>query len=104
MNSAAGEVLAFKTCCGLKMMDQNLEILITNQGQVPITVPSHFDLIGEKGRKRISTLIPTGEQKIDPGEIKAFYCQMDEELWKNSRELVFYDTDGNHYLVNVQNR
>ena len=32
MNSAVEDILAFKTCCGLKMFDQNLEIHLTNQG------------------------------------------------------------------------
>ncbi len=34
MNSPVEDILAFKTCCGLKMFDQNLEIQLINQGRV----------------------------------------------------------------------
>ncbi len=47
MNSAMEEILAFKTCCGLKMFDQNLEILIRNTGNDPVTIPSCFRLEGD---------------------------------------------------------
>ena len=35
MNSAVEDILAFKTCCGLKVMDQNLEIHVKNSGIAP---------------------------------------------------------------------
>ena len=49
MNSSVEDILAFKTCCSLKMFDQNLEIHVANQGTGPVTVPSYFDLEGESG-------------------------------------------------------
>ena len=36
MNSSVEEIFAFKTCCGMRVFDQNLEILITNQNDYPI--------------------------------------------------------------------
>jgi len=35
MNSSVEEIFAFKTCCGMRVFDQNLEIQITNQKDYP---------------------------------------------------------------------
>ncbi len=99
MNSDVEDILAFKTCCNLKMFDQNLEIHITNQGNRPIRVPSYFDLETMNTTKRISTLTPAGEHLLHPGELMAFYCYMDETLWDQARRLIFYDAQGNRYPV-----
>lgn len=101
MNSAVEDIFAFKTCCGLKIFDQNLEIHLTNRGQTPITVPSYFDLETPEGLRRVDHLMPPGDLRIEPGEIKAFYCSMDETLWEKSRGLVFYDIEGNRYPVPI---
>lgn len=101
MNSSVEDVLAFKTCCNLKMADQNLEILVENRGVSPVVVPSHFDLEGEDEPVRIQTLIPSGDQTVKPGEVTAFYCQMDEILWKKSKRLVMFDSDGHRYPVEI---
>ena len=101
MNSAVEDILAFKTCCGLKMFDQNLEIHLTNQGPRPVRVPSYFDLETAGETKRIETLTPSGEQTIPPGDIMAFYCTMDEGLWNKAQKLTFYDTEGNPYPVSI---
>jgi len=99
MNSAVEEIFAFKTCCGARAFDQNLEILIKNRGIRPVMVPSYCDLHGSRGTCRITTLMPNGDQQIRPGEVKAFYCMMDEVLWKEARELVLYDRDANAYAL-----
>ena len=101
MNSAVEDILAFKTCCGLKMFDQNLEIHLTNQGTRPVRVPGFFDLETDGETKRIETLTPSGEQTIPPGEIMAFYCTMDEGLWSRSRKIIFYDAAGNPYTASI---
>ncbi len=101
MNSAVEDILAFKTCCGLKMFDQNLEIHLTNQGDMPVVVPSYFDLETAVGTERINTLTPPGEHQLQPGEIMAFYCSMDEILWAKARGVIFHDTKGNHYSVPI---
>ena len=36
------------------------------------------------------------------GEVKGFYCMMDEVLWNASRELVLYDREGNAYAVEIR--
>ena len=102
MNSEVEDVLAFKTCCNLKMADQNLEILVENRGGSPVVVPSYFDLEGDGDPLRIQTLIPSGDQTIAPGELMAFYCQMDETLWHKSKRLVMFDSAGNRYPVEIQ--
>lgn len=101
MNSDVEEVLAFRTCCSLKLFDQNLEIHITNQGDQEVKLPSYFDLETPTETKRITTLIPSGEQVLPPGEMKAFYCFMDESLWDQARTMTFYDKSGNRYSVRV---
>ena len=101
MNSDVEEVLAFRTCCHLKMFDQNLEIHVTNQGDRPVRIPCYFDLETPTGMKRITTLTPSGEQVIEPGEMKAFYCYMDEDLWDRGQTLTFYDTSGSRYSVKI---
>ena len=101
MNSSVEDVLAFKTCCNLKMDDQNLEILVKNKGSSPVVVPSHFDLESDDEPVRIQTLIPSGDQTIEPGELMAFYCQMDEILWHKSQRLVMFDSDGHRYPVEI---
>ena len=104
MNSSIEQVLDFKTCCGLKMFDQNLEIHVRNLGDTPVRVPGYFDLHGDFGTRRIDTLTPAGERTLEPGSITAFYCYMDESLWKQSHELLFYDCDGNSYPVAIRRR
>jgi len=101
MNSAVEEIFAFKTCCGLKLMDQNLEIHITNTGQIPVTVSSWFDLETEDGSRRIANLTPAGEHRLAPGEMIGLYCYMDEELWNKANSLAFQDLDGKVYPVRI---
>ena len=101
MNSSMEQILEFKTCCGLKMLDQNLEIHVKNQGDMPVVVRSCFDLVGESWSKRVETLMPPGEHLLRTGEIMAFYCQMDETLWKQAGEVVFHDTAGRRYPVTI---
>jgi hypothetical protein len=97
MNSNMEEVLNFKTACSLRLFDQNLEIHVTNCGSRPVCVHSYVDLEGEQGTERIDNLFPSGEQVIAPGDILAFYGQLDDRTWEKSRKVVFYDTDGNRY-------
>ncbi len=104
MNSAVEEIFGFKTCCGLKVMDQNLEIHVKNTGDSPVTVPSWFDIEEEGGSHRISAVIPAGEHRLTPGEMIGFYCHMDEELWSKANRVVFHDLDGKTYSVGVPHK
>ena len=100
MGSGAEEILNFKTCCGPRAFDQNLEILITNQGDVPVGVPSECELILEgPATRRIRNLMPHGLQIIPPGETIAFYCYLDEVLWSRAGSLVFQDDRGNRHTA-----
>ena len=101
MNSAVEDILSFKTCCSLRMYDQNLEIHVRNGGISDVVVPSWFDLEGEFGSHRVETLVPHGEQRIVPGQTIAFYCYMDEAVWAKARSLVFHDSEGNRYPIPI---
>ena len=101
MNSSVEQVLNFKTCCGPRVFDQNLEIHLTNKGTDPVVIPSYFDLEGEADSYRVRTLMPQGDQTIPPGDLMAFYCMMDESRWNEARQLVFYDIQGNRYPVGI---
>jgi hypothetical protein len=101
MNSSADEILSFKGCCGIRAMDQNLEIHLENRSSEPVEVPSYVDLELADGVKRIETLLPSGNRRIAPGETIAFYCWMDEALWRRSRNLIAYDTTGRGYKIHI---
>ncbi len=97
MNSSCEDVLAFKTCCSLRVFDQNLEIHVENLGDEPVFIESRMLLETRLGMKKIDNLMPGAAQKIAPGEIKAFYCYMDENVWEIALKAIFYDTHGNAY-------
>lgn len=102
MNSAVEEIFSFKSCCGLlRAFDQNLEIQVTNTGHNTIEMPSHFDAQGDQDAQRVHTLLPHGAHRIEPGQIKGFYCFMDETVWRRMTQATFYDRDGNRYMVPI---
>ncbi len=98
MNSSVEEVLAFKTCCGLKVQDQNLEIHLKNNGEGEVAVRSRFELVCPDETLPVENLMPQGVQTIEPGQIIAFYCYMDETVWERGKEVVFFETDGTRHI------
>ncbi len=101
MDSAVEDVLNFKTCCGARTFDQNLEIHVKNTGSDPVVVPSRFDLEGGFGTYRVETLIPHGDQYIAPGVTIAFYCTMEPGRWADARRMIFQDNQGRSYPVDI---
>jgi len=101
MNSSVEEIFAFKTCCGMKVFDQNLEIQITNQYDYPVYVQSYFDLLDPSGAHRVETLMPHGTQRISSGETVAFYCMMDETRWSRAEKIIFHDTEGRAHSLRL---
>lgn len=101
MNTPTQEVFAFKACCGIRNFDHNLEIHVRNVGSSPVVVPSVLDLEGDSWTERIDTLMPHGAHRIDPGEIMAFYCYMDETLWARAKRIIFHDREGREYSVSM---
>ncbi len=99
MDSGSGEILAFKTCCGLSLRDQNLEILVKNEGETPRRVQSRFEAVAADGVHRVDNLLPSGVQDVPPGQSIAFYVQMDEEIWKRTETLRFFEEDGKVHTV-----
>jgi hypothetical protein len=101
MNTPTEEIFGFRSCCNIRVFDQNLEIHVTNRSDLTVGVPSYFDLKTEQESRRIETLMPHGEQRIGPGETIAFYCTMDEKQWNAAHQMVFYDNQGNAYSVDI---
>ncbi len=93
-NSSMEDVLAFK-CCSLS--DQNLEIHIRNIGERPVVIPGYIELENENGTVRYSHLYPPWKRSLSPGEIAAFYCQMDWTIWNQYQTLIVFDAEGNTY-------
>jgi len=101
MDSSAGDVFAFKTCCDLKVPDQNLEIQVRNVGDIEVVVRSRCELKGGGETMTIEYLMPHGEFALPPGDIKAFYCTMDAERWKRFKTLTMFDDRGNRYETSI---
>ena len=66
MDSAVEEIFGFKTCCGMRAFDQNLEIHVTNRGERAVRVASRLELRGASDSYRVETLMPAGEREIVP--------------------------------------
>ena len=95
-DSAVCDIFAVK-CCSFKLLDQNFEVMLKNTGDRPVKVHSHLDLVADAETRRIRNLMPQGVQTVEPGESVSFYCDLDETVWEESREIVVYDTEGNEY-------
>lgn len=104
MDSTVEQVLNFKTCCGLKAFDQNLEIRVTNLGSAPVRVPSRCELVGPGGSEAIDCLMPHGEHTLAPKATMAFYCTMDQAKWRRANGLVMFDGRGNRYFAPLAGR
>jgi hypothetical protein len=94
MNTSMGEVLAFK-CCALP--DQNLEVQIENKQDRPIEIRNFFVLKNDEESLRIEHVYPPWHQRIAPNDICAFYCNMDEAVWKRFNRLSVMDAEGNEF-------
>lgn len=104
MNSPVADVFAFKTCCGLRVFDANLEILVENLSSRRVVVKSSFDLMGSYGKRRIGNVLPPGDLSIEPGEVKGLYCFMDEGLWLASDRLILFDSDGRPFTATIHHK
>ena len=96
MNSSVEEVLSFK-CCNLH--GQNMEILLKNLGEEPLTVHGSCELLdnGQQERLRVDYLFPPGPYTLLPGEPLACYCSMADEVFNRYAWIVFRDTRGNEH-------
>ena len=96
MNSAVEEILSFK-CCNLH--DQNLEIHLENRENQPVTVPGCCELVAEEDddRYRIDTLYPPGPYVLDPGEVRACYGTLTDQVYEQYRWIVFRDGRGGEH-------
>jgi|YNPNPStandDraft_1061719.scaffolds.fasta_scaffold03771_4 hypothetical protein len=96
MNSSVEEVLAFK-CCHL--MDQNLEIHVTNLAREPVRVKNSCELVRGEERLRIDYLYPPGGYTIQPGDTVAFYCTLSDEVFERYESIVFRDDRGREHTA-----
>lgn len=97
MDSEVEAVFAFKTCCGIRAFDQNLEIQVRNRGESPVVIQSRFDLQGPDFEERVAAVFPQGGLCLGPGEIRALYAQMDATRWSRAERIVLYDAAGRAY-------
>lgn len=104
MNSAVEDIFAFKTCCGARSIDQNLEIHLTNQGREPVNVASRMEMTGADGVERVDCLMPYGVHRIAPHATHAFYCTMDPAKWASVHELAFFDDQGRRHSVLIDHQ
>ena len=93
------DVLAFKTCCGFQLVDQNIEFLLHNRGAAEIEVASYVDVVVAGSVHRIANLMPQGTQRIAAGDSTVFYGYLDEELWNRSPVIKFFDGGGKEILA-----
>lgn len=93
MNSGVESVFAAK-CCAIP--DANLEIIVTNTANRPITVNGGFELSGTAGTQPLN-LYPQGERVIEPDEGAAFYASMDPQRWSTWQTLSVTDTSGREH-------
>ena len=97
MNSDVEAIFAAK-CCAIP--DANLEIILTNTGDSPVSVSGRFSLSSAAGRQALD-LYPQGTRTIGPGEGAAFYGSMDPNRWKRFSVLTATDTDGHRYRFDI---
>jgi hypothetical protein len=94
MNTSMEEVLAFK-CCSLP--DQNLEVQIENNLDHPVEICNFLVLKNDNESLKVEHVYPPWHQRVVPHDICAFYCNMDENIWKRYNSLEVVDTNGNVY-------
>lgn len=94
-DSGVEDILGFKTCCGARAFDQNLELLVTNTGAEALRVPGRCVLgLAGGGQREVPNLMPYGGAELPPGHTAAFYCTMDPALWAQVRAITFFDHHG----------
>jgi hypothetical protein len=99
MNTSMEEILAFK-CCTLP--GQNLEVQIKNTSTRPVTIRNYFILKNDTEVLKVEYVYPPWHQKVAPNDICAFYCSMDETVWRNYNVLELTDKDGNTFSESYQ--
>ncbi len=94
MNSSMEDVLSCR-CAGLH--NQNMELHVYNTGNQPVTIQKYFVLKSITETYKCENLFPPWEQTIAPGCATAFYCEFDQNNWKNYHTIVIYDIEDNEY-------
>lgn len=92
-DSPVAEIFACK-CCGGGLPDQNLEVRIANRGDVAVTLLSRFRLEGADGVLDWNAVCPAGGRSIVPGDVAAFYADLDPARLSRFQVLVLFDDHG----------
>jgi hypothetical protein len=95
-DSPVAEIFATK-CCGGGLPDQNLEIRIVNRGAAAVTLQSRFRLEGTGGDLDWNAVCPAGGRSIAPGDVAAFYADMDPARLARFQAIVLFDDHGKGY-------
>ena len=96
------DVLEFRTCCGLKLDDQNLQVVAENRGPEPVELVSRLELETKDGKTvSIENLYPQPSQVVPPGQSALFTSWIDEGAWAGCTSGTMRDTRGNTYRVVV---
>ena len=91
----SGEELLSARCAAIH--NQNLELHLKNTGDKPITIVDGFTLENNTETHKVFNLFPPWRTPIDPGRSTAYYCSIDENLWKKFTTIIIIDTNGNEY-------
>ncbi len=94
INSEVEEILSFRCC---NMHGLNLELLIKNNGSLPVEIENYFILWSEKASLKCEHLYPPHSRMVAPCEHTTFYTSMDERIWDQHQEISVYDTSGTEY-------
>jgi len=92
-DSAVADIFASK-CCGGGLPDQNLEVRIANRGDAAVVLQSRLRLEGAGGHLDWSAVCPAGGRRIAPGDVAAFYADMDPALLARFHVIVLFDDGG----------
>jgi hypothetical protein len=94
VNSAVGEVLAFK-CCALP--DQNLEIHLRNTGDRPVVLSGFFVVENASESREVANVYPPGAITVPPQDVTAVYSYMDSSEWERYETITFFEPSGKAY-------
>ena len=95
------EAIFSAKCCAIS--DANLKIILTNTGELPITVSGRFSLLGVESTVLLN-LYPQGFRTISPGEGAAFYGTMDTDRWTGFQKMTVADMAGQIYKFNLHHK
>ncbi|RME24878.1 MAG: hypothetical protein D6806_08870 [Deltaproteobacteria bacterium] len=97
------DVLEFRTCCGLKLDDQNLQVIAENGGPAPVELVSRLEFECRDGKTvTVENLYPQPSQVVPPGQGALFTSWIDEAAWSKCLRGTMRDKEGKAYPVELE--